>query len=82
MTIKKLENKRCRVCKNILISEESKVFNKCFFCRNFPEIKKRRMEAWNVFKKNADMITDPFVKRYVIMNLLKNKKKFEDTGVM
>lgn len=85
MTVKKIlriKKQVCMTCDNTLLSQESKLKGKCSFCRLYPEIKKRRMEEWNSLMNNANMITDSYTKRYVIMNLLKNKSSYEKTGTL
>ena len=82
MTLKKFKNVKCKVCNIELLTMESKLRGKCYFCSHYNEIKKRRLEEWNHFWKIAIDLEDEFVKRYVIMNLLKCKINYIKTGIM
>ena len=82
MTLRKLKIPRCKDCDTDLLTKESKLREKCYFCSHYNEIKKRRLEEWNHFWEIAIDLEDEFVKRYVVMNLLKCKINYIKNGVM
>ena len=73
---------KCFKCKQQLVFQESILKNQCSYCRQVPMIKRKRLKEWNNFMLNATAINDEFVKRTVILNLLKNKNNFLKYGNM
>ena len=78
---------QCKTCRNVIISPDSKISGRCFYCRNYTKIQRLRMVEYDGFmEKMEKMSTDtPFQryeKREVRNGLLFGRKNFIKSGYM
>ncbi len=56
---------QCRNCNNVILSQDSKLSGKCFYCRNYTKIQRLRMiEHDSMMEKMEKMPTNTNIQRY------------------
>ena len=59
------KHNQCRICKNIMHTQDSKLSGRCFYCRNYTKIQRLRIIEHNeMMKKMEDMPIDYPFQRY------------------
>ena len=56
---------QCRNCNNVILSQDSKLSGRCFYCRNYTKIQRLRMiEHDSMMEKMEKMPTNTNIQRY------------------
>ena len=56
---------QCRTCSNVILSQDSKLSGRCFYCRNYTKIQRLRMiEHDSMMEKMEKMPTNTNIQRY------------------
>jgi hypothetical protein len=76
---------QCRTCKNVIISPDSKLSGRCYYCRNYTKIERLRMVEHGKFMEqmNEMPVNSPFQryeKRMVREELLFGRQTFIKFG--
>lgn len=78
---------QCRTCKTIILTDESRLVGKCFYCRNYAKIERNRINEWEKLYEDMEKMPDikkfqRYEKRMIRDGLLYGKRNFIKSGYM
>ena len=75
-----MKEKKCKKCKNELLTDMSKRKNLCASCRNWKDYEREREKKWQGFYEKAAKIKDSWARKITMINLQRGHKLFLKTG--